>query len=55
MTAKFQTAFSNVFLERKCINFFWDLTEVCYYESNQQHSNIDLDNGLAPSGRQGTI
>ena len=43
------------FLERKCVNFDSDFTEVCSQWSNEQYSSIRSDNGLAPARRQAII
>ena len=43
------------FLEWKCINFEYNLTEVCSQESNSQYSIIGSHNGLAPRRPQTII
>ena len=47
--------FQMLFLEWKCLNFKYNLTEVCSYGSNWQHYSIGSDNGLASSRRQAII
>ena len=44
-----------LFLEWKCMNCYYDFTEVCSEGSNLQYSSIGSDNGLAPARRQAII
>ena len=41
--------------EWKCINFYIDFTQICFYGYNQQYYSTGADNGLVPSRRQATI
>ena len=43
------------FLEWKCINFYYNFTQVCSQWSNEQYSSTGSDNGFAPSRRQAII
>ena len=43
------------FHEWKCVNFYYDFTEVCSWGSNKQYSSRGSDNGLAPTRWQAII
>ena len=43
------------FLERKCVNFDWDFTEVCSQGPINNVPAFGLDNGLVPARQQAII
>ena len=50
-----QTTFQEHFLEQKCMNSYYNLTEVCSYISNIQYDIIGSYNDLAPIRWQAII
>ena len=51
----FQWHFQMHCLEWNCLNFDYDFTGFCSKGSNQQHSSVGSDNGLAPTRRQAIV
>ena len=54
-TPFFRQHFQMHFLERKCMNFNWNFTEVCCRRYSLQYSSIRSDNGLEPIRWQAII